>query len=93
MLRWAWRSKSTGEPMTCLLVSHYLTRSELTDLLCSHAEAATGAKLSQRAVLQAVRRELAAATVLEPIETWACNYTVAEAKARQEWAEALVSRL
>jgi hypothetical protein len=86
MSRWKWQQKSTGEAMTVVRVEHYLTRDDIAELLCARTDVETGTRLSQDTLLHYVRLELAAATVLEPVETWPNNYTEEEAGVRREWA-------
>ena len=93
VIKWNWRRKSDGEPLTCVLVKHYLTRDEMVTLLCAHVTAETGTKLSRQATLDAIRTELASATCLEPIEFWSENWSEEEAGQRQAWAESLITKL
>jgi hypothetical protein len=94
VLRWAWRGKSDGEPMTRIRVEHYATRQDLVDLLCAHANVGTGTKLSRAATLNAIRDALASAPAREPVEFWAeTSYSPAEAEQRVDWATTLVARL
>lgn len=92
MNRWKWRHSFTGERMTEVRVSHFLTVDDIAGLLCAHAELETGTSLSGKALLLAVRRQLRAASVLEPVDTWADDYASDEAKARREWAGAQAQR-
>jgi hypothetical protein len=90
MNRWNWHRKSNREPMTALRVDHYVTREDLAELLCL-SDHETGAKLTDRQILDAARDMLRAAGVLEPFETWGNNYSEEEAAARWKWAEGLVA--
>lgn len=71
-------------------VSHLLTRHALTETLC-HSNVATGAALTDRELLNAVRGMLKVASALEPSEFWSENYSEEEAEERATWAAELVA--
>lgn len=91
MNRWTWHRTDTGEPVMPLRVEHHLTREDIAGLLCS-SELETGKRVSQALLLHAVRSELRAAPVLEPVETWAFNLSAEETEKRLSWAEGEAQR-
>lgn len=91
MNRWKRRRRVTLERVTEVRVSHFLTVVDIADLLCA-SDVPTDTVLNDKALLRAVRLQLRAAIVLEPLDMWIDCYTREEAKARREWAGAQAQR-
>lgn len=91
MNRWRWKHRDSGEPMTLFRVEHHVTREDIADLLCI-SSVETGRRMSQALVEHTVHLELRSATAMEPVETWAVNYSEEDAAARLEWARAQAQR-
>lgn len=93
-LRWdRWRRARDQKPLAAVRVDHYLTREEMTDMLCASAWVETGTPLSYSAALEVVRTYLRSAPDMETLESWAENVTDAEAQERRRWAAEQTGRL
>jgi hypothetical protein len=88
--RWKWRRPSDEEPLDRLRIEFYLTREDYEGYLCASG-VDTGTQLGDRELVAAVRDHLEAATLLEPDETWADNYSADEVAEREKWAAELVA--
>lgn len=89
-MKWAWR-RDDGEPVTCLRITHMMSRDDLVNLLAAHWAASPDDELSKSEVVKRVREQLER----DASQRFYWHEQMPEDEAREltDWAQTQVSRL